>query len=37
MSDSQAWLEIIERQVRGVKFGSVQIARRSAKIRFDKT
>ena len=29
MSDSEAWLEIVERQVRGLKFGSVRIARGS--------
>jgi len=45
-SDSGAWLEIVERQVRGLKFGSVQITvhegrvvqiETSAKIRFDRT
>ena len=45
-SSSGAWLEIVERQVRGLKFGSVQITvhegrvvqiETSAKIRFDRT
>lgn len=45
-NDSEAWLEIVERQVRGLKFGSVQITvhdgrvvqvETSSKIRFEKT
>lgn len=45
-SDTGIWLEIVERQVRGLKFGSVQITvhkgrvvqiETSAKIRFDRT
>ncbi len=45
-SDTGAWLEIVDRQVRGLKFGSVQITvhegrvvqiETSAKIRFDRT
>jgi hypothetical protein len=44
--DTGAWLQIVERQVRGLKFGSVQITvhegrvvqiETSAKIRFDRT
>lgn len=43
--DPGVWLEIVERQVRGLKFGSVQITihegrvvqiETSAKIRFDR-
>jgi len=29
MSGSEAWLQIVERQVRGLKFGSVRITGRS--------
>jgi hypothetical protein len=45
-NDSEAWVEIVERQVRALKFGSVQITvhdgrvvqvETSSKIRFDKT
>jgi hypothetical protein len=45
-SDAGFWLEIVERQVRGLKFGSVQVTvhdgrvvqiETSAKIRFDRT
>jgi len=45
-NDSEAWVEIVERQVRALKFGSVQITvhdgrvvqvETSSKIRFEKT
>jgi hypothetical protein len=45
-NDSKAWVEIVERQVRALKFGSVQITvhdgrvvqvETSSKIRFEKT
>ena len=45
-NDSEAWVEIVERQVCALKFGSVQITvhdgrvvqiETSSKIRFEKT
>ncbi len=45
-NDAEAWVEIVERQVRALKFGSVQITvhdgrvvqvETSSKIRFEKT
>lgn len=44
-TDSESWLEVIERQVKALKFGSVQITvhegrvvqiETSVKVRFDK-
>ena len=45
-SETAYWLEVVERQVRGLKFGSVQVTvhegrvvqiETSAKIRFDRS